>query len=196
VADPQDISAELGPSPEGGSAPEPARRRTSLIVLVCVAVGVVIIDQVTKHWVVSTILPRMTSGEGPIELLGGFLKLTYTENTGAAFSFGTGMTWVFTVIAVVVAVVIVRSSRRLGSIWWAVALGGLLGGALGNLIDRLTREPGFGRGYVVDWIAFPHFAVFNLADSAIVCSAILMVALSLFGVEFNGSARAAGTSAE
>jgi signal peptidase II len=105
------------------------------------------------------------------------------------------MTWVFTVIAAVVAVVILRSSRRLGSMWWAVALGGLLGGALGNLIDRLTREPGFGRGYVVDWIQLPHFAVFNLADSAIVCSAILMVALSLFGVEFNGRPRGGSAAA-
>ena len=86
----------------------------------------------------------------------------------------------------IVAVVILRSSLRLGSVWWAVALGGLLGGPLGNLIDRLTREPGPGRGYVVDWIAFPKFAVFNVADSAIVCSAILMVALSVFGVEFSG----------
>lgn len=198
MADPQNSPAEQGssvseepdPSPDEGAAPDPARRHTSLIVLACVAVGVIVIDQVTKHWVVSTILPRLQSGEGPIELLGGFVKLTYTENTGAAFSMGTGMTWVFTVIAAVVAIVILRSARRLGSLWWAVALGGLLGGALGNLIDRLTREPGFGRGYVVDWIQLPHFAVFNLADSAIVCSAILMVALSLFGVEFNGSPRA------
>jgi signal peptidase II len=173
------------------STPLPARRQRSLIVLACVAVGVIVLDQVTKHWVVASILPRLKSGEGPIELLGGFLKLTYTENTGAAFSMGTGMTWVFTLIAIAVAVVIIRSSRRLGSVWWAVALGGMLGGALGNLIDRLTREPGFGRGYVVDWIQFPHFAVFNLADSAIVCSAILMVALSVFGVEFDGSPRAA-----
>jgi signal peptidase II len=196
VADPEQIASEQGPAVEDGAAPEPARRRTSLIVLASVAVGVIVVDQLTKHWVVSTILPRLQSGEGPIELLGGFITLTYTENTGAAFSMGTGMTWVFTLIAVVVAVVILRSSRRLGSVWWAVALGGLLGGALGNLIDRLTREPGIGRGYVVDWIAFPHFAVFNIADSAIVCSAILMVALSIFGIEFNGSARASGTVTE
>jgi signal peptidase II len=160
-------------------------RSSTLGILLAVAFGVIVLDQLTKHWIVSSILPRMISGEGPIELLGGFVTITYTENTGAAFSMGTGMTWVFTLIAVVVAVVILRSSRRLGSIWWAVALGGLLGGALGNLVDRLTREPGFGRGYVVDWIQLPHFAVFNLADSAIVCSAILMVALSLFGVEFS-----------
>jgi signal peptidase II len=174
--------------------PDPARRRTSLIVLACVAVGVIVLDQLAKHWVVSSILPRIQSGEGPIVLLGGLVKLTYTENTGAAFSIGTGMTWIFTLIALVVAVIIIRSSRRLGSLWWAVALGGLLGGALGNLVDRLTREPGFGRGYVVDWIQLPHFAVFNLADSAIVYSAILMVALSLFGVEFDGRPRGLGSA--
>jgi len=176
------------------TAPAGASRRRSLIVLGCVAVGVVVLDQLSKHWVVSSILPRLQSGEGPIVLLGGLVKFTYTENTGAAFSMGTGMTWVFTLIAIGVAVVILRSSRRLGSVWWAVALGGLLGGAVGNLIDRLTREPGFGRGYVVDWIQLPHFAVFNLADSAIVCSAILMVALSVFGVEFDGRPRGASAA--
>ena len=196
VADPQEISgpdaisaADAAPEVDVADEPaavDPAKRRSSLIVLGSVALGVIILDQVTKHWIVDTILPRMVSGEGPIVLLGGLVKITYTQNTGAAFSMGTGMTWVFTLIAVIVAVVILRSSRRLGSILWAVALGGLLGGALGNLIDRLTREPGFGRGYVVDWIQLPNFAVFNLADSAIVCSAILMVALSLFGVEFSG----------
>jgi signal peptidase II len=83
-------------------------------------------------------------------------------------------------------IVVVRTSRKLGSLWWAVAFGGLLGGAVGNLLDRIFREPGFLRGHVVDFIALPHFAVFNLADSAIVCSAVLMVALALFGVELDG----------
>ena len=80
-----------------------------------------------------------------------------------------------------------RTSRRLGSAWWAVAFGGLLGGAIGNLLDRLFREPGFFQGHVVDWITFPNFAVFNLADSAIVCSSILMVLLALRGIEIDGS---------
>jgi len=82
--------------------------------------------------------------------------------------------------------VILRSARRLGSIGWAVAFGGLLGGLLGNLIDRIVREPSPGLGYVVDWIQLPNFAVFNIADSAIVCSAIFMVLLSLRGVDFSG----------
>jgi signal peptidase II len=178
----------LAESVADGSAPEvaPAQRQRMLLVLLGVAATVIVLDQLSKHWVVSSILPRMQSGEGPIVLLGGFLKLTYTENTGAAFSMGTGYTWIFSIIAVIVAVVILRSARRLGSLGWAVALGGLLGGLLGNLIDRITRPPGPGLGYVVDWIQFPNFAVFNIADSAIVCSAILMVLLALRGYEFAG----------
>lgn len=169
---------------------EPAKRNRCLLILGLVAVGVIVVDQVTKHWVVAVIQPRMESGEGPVTLLGGLIKLTYTENTGAAFSIGTGYTWIFTIVALVVAVVILRSARRLGSLGWAIALGGLLGGLLGNLIDRMTREPGPGLGYVVDWIQLPHFAVFNAADSAIVCSAVLMVILAVRGIEFSGGPRA------
>ena len=169
---------------------EPAKRKRCLLILGLVAIGVIIVDQVTKHWVVAVIQPRMESGEGPVTLLGGLIKLTYTENTGAAFSIGTGYTWIFTIVAIVVAVVILRSARRLGSLGWSIALGGLLGGLLGNLIDRMTREPGPGLGYVVDWIQLPNFAVFNAADSAIVCSAVLMVILALRGVEFSGAPRA------
>lgn len=165
------------------------RRNRCLLILGLVAVVVIIVDQLTKYWVVSSIRPRIESGEGPIVLLGGFLKLTSAKNTGAAFSIGTGYTWIFSIVAVVVAVVIVRSSRRLGSVGWAIALGGLLGGLLGNLIDRITREPGPGLGYVVDWIQLPNFAVFNAADSSIVCSSILMIILAIRGVEFSGPAR-------
>ncbi len=168
---------------------DPQRRRRSLIVLGAVAVSVVVIDQLVKLWVVTSIKPRIETGEGPIVMLGGLLKFTYVENTGAAFSLGTGYTWIFSIIAVVVAIVIVRSARRLGSVWWAVALGGLLGGSLGNLTDRLMREPSPGLGYVVDFIQLPNFAVFNIADMCIVGSAILMVLLSLRGVEFSGPPR-------
>lgn len=168
------------------AAVDPARRRRSLIVLACVAVGVIVLDQATKAMVVASMRPRLLSGEGPIVLLGGLVKITYAENTGASFSFGEGFTWIFSLIAIVVAIVIIRTAKRLGSIWWAVALGGLLGGSVGNLIDRLTRAPGPGRGYVVDFIQLPHFAVFNVADMAITGSAVLMVILALRGVEFAG----------
>lgn len=162
-------------------------RRTCLIVLAGVALGVVLIDRLTKAWAVDTMLPRIQSGQGPIDLLGPWLRLTYTENTGAAFSIGTGYTWIFSVFAVIVAIVIVRTSRQLGSIGWSVALGGLLGGLLGNLIDRLTRPPGPGLGSVVDFIAFPNFPVFNVADMCIVGSAALMVVLSLRGIDYRGA---------
>ncbi len=157
-----------------------------MIVLACVAVAAIILDHLAKQWAIDTLLTRLQSGEGPIQVIGSWVQLTYTENTGAAFSMGTGYTWIFSVIAIVVAIVILRTARKLGSIGWAIALGGLLGGLLGNLIDRLTREPGFGRGFVVDFIQFPNFPVFNVADSFITCSAALMVILTLFGVDYRG----------
>ena len=148
---------------------------------------VLILDRLTKAWAVEVMLPRVQSGgEGPINVIGTFVRLTYTENTGAAFSLGTGYTWIFSIIAIVVAVVIIRTSRQLGSIGWAVAFGGLLGGLLGNLLDRITRPPSPGMGSVVDFIAFPNFPVFNVADMAIVGSAGLMVLLSIRGIEIKG----------
>jgi len=160
-----------------------------MIVVAVVAVIVIALDQWTKNWALTTMRLRMgADGEGPINLAGTWLRLVYVENTGAAFSLGTGVTWIFSLIAVIVIIVIIRTATRLGSIWWAVALGGLLGGATGNLIDRLTRAPGVGRGYVVDFIQLPYWPVFNVADMCVVGSAILMVALTLFGVSYKGAA--------
>lgn len=160
-----------------------------MIVVAVVAVIVIALDQWTKNWALTTMRPRMAAGgEGPINLAGTWLRLIYVENTGAAFSLGTGVTWLFSLIAVIVIIVIIRTATRLGSIWWAVALGGLLGGAIGNLIDRLTRAPGVGRGFVVDFIQLPYWPVFNVADMSVVGSAILMVALTLFGVAYKGAA--------
>ncbi|MDP2014874.1 MAG: signal peptidase II [Actinomycetota bacterium] len=166
------------------------RRNTRpIITLICVALGVVVLDQLTKAWAVAQLRPRLfPGGEGPIEIIGSLLRLTYTENTGAAFSMGNGFTWVFSIVALVVVIVIIRSARELGSVLWAIALGGLLGGALGNLIDRLTREPGFGQGYVVDFIQLPNFPVFNVADMSLTLSAVLMVVLALKGVDYRGAA--------
>ncbi len=156
------------------------------MILGSVVAGVVVIDQVTKALAVAYLRPRIEAGEGPLDLIGPILKLTYTLNSGAAFSIGTGFTWIFTAIAVVVVIVIARTARRLGSLWWAIALGGLLGGAIGNLLDRAFRYPGPGRGYVVDFLELPRWPIFNVADMAVVGSAILMVILSLTGVELGG----------
>lgn len=168
----------------------PARRTVGLVFVV--AFGVIVLDQLTKLWAQQVLLPRILAGEGPIEVLGSLLRFTYAENTGAAFSLGTGYTWVFTLIACVVVVVIIRVSRQLGSVAWAIALGGLLGGAVGNLIDRLFRAPGVGRGFVVDFIQVPYWPIFNVADSFVVCSAVAMVILSWRGVPLGGRAGSGG----
>jgi signal peptidase II len=157
------------------------RRRLPLVVA-GIAVLVLTVDQVTKAWAVSALTDR-----GPVDLVGSLLRLDLTRNAGAAFSFATGMTWIFTLIAVTVAVTIVRLSRRLGSVGWSVALGLLLGGALGNLTDRLFRAPGFAVGHVVDFLELPHWPVFNIADSCIVSSALLIGLLGLRGIGVDGS---------
>ena len=166
---------------DGEISAEPTVQRRRLRLLVTVALLVVLLDQISKYLIV-----RNMSTREPIALLGGFLTITYTRNPGAAFSLGTGFTFLFTGVALAVVVVILRTATRLFSIWWALALGALLGGAIGNLADRMFRAPGVGRGYVVDWIQLPHFAVFNLADSAISCAAVAIVLLSLLGYDLDG----------
>jgi lipoprotein signal peptidase len=178
----------MSSEPEASAVPDetlvrPSRHLTPL--LLAVAAGVWVLDQVTKVLIVQ-VMPTHSD----VRLLGGLLTITYTRNPGAAFSFGTGSTWVFTVIAVAVAVVIVRTSRHLESTPWALCLGGLLGGAVGNLTDRVFRAPHPFQGHVVDFIRPSHFAVFNVADSAITCSAIGMVLLSVLGLEYDGRRRA------
>ncbi len=173
-------------------------RRPRTRLLLTLAAAVLAADLATKLLVVATIDP----GENT-RLLGGLVYLTQARNTGAAFSLAEGFTVVFTLIAVTVAVVIVRTARRLASTGWAVALGLVLGGAVGNLIDRVFRDPGFLRGGVVDFLSVfgPDgrvFPVFNVADSAIVCGGVLGVLLALRGIEFDGSTakdRAAADSA-
>lgn len=157
-------------------------RRRHVGVLFAVAAFVIAADVISKIIVVAKL-----SGRPPVRLLDGLLTLDYTRNAGAAFSIGTGATYLFGIVAVAVIVVILRTSRRLFSSPWAAVLGLLLGGATGNLIDRLLRSPGVMRGYVVDWIQLPHFAVFNLADSAISIGGVLAVLLALTGRQLDGS---------
>ena len=145
--------------------------------LLAVAAGVLALDVVTKLLAVRELTDRE-----PISLLGGLLTLRLVRNPGAAFGMAQGLTIVFTCVALGVVVVILRVARRLQSGWWAVALGLVLGGALGNLLDRLLRSPAPGRGHVVDFLELPRWPVFNLADSAIVVAAVLMVGLTARGV--------------
>ncbi len=153
-----------------------------MVLLAGVALVVLALDIGTKVLVVAELEGRRT-----VELLGGQLLLRVSRNPGAAFSFAEGATLLFTAVAVAVVVVILRVARRLHSSGWAAALGLLLGGASGNLVDRLLRSPGPGRGAVVDFIDFQVWPSFNVADSAIVTGGVLAVLLSLRGIELDGT---------
>jgi signal peptidase II len=152
-----------------------------------IAVGVLALDIVTKVVAVAQLEDR-----APVRILGGLVYLQLLRNPGAAFSLATGYTWVLTIVAIAVVVVIVRVARRLRSTGWAVALGLVLGGALGNLTDRLFRSPGPLRGHVVDIVSLlaPDgrvWPVFNIADSSIVTGGVLLVLLALLGRELDGT---------
>jgi signal peptidase II len=163
----------------GDEAPRRVRR---IPVLIGVALLAYLLDLLSKIWVVHSL-----ENHDSVHVIGHYLKLDAIRNAGAAFSLGQGMTIVFTVIAVGVIAVIARLSRKLYSVPWAIALGLLLGGAFGNLTDRVFRSPGGFQGRVVDFIEPVHFAVFNLADSAITCGGVLIVLLSFLGVEPDGT---------
>ena len=185
---PDDPTDSAVPEPAPESVAVAARRRT-IPILLTVAALALLLDAVSKLIVVATLSHR-----APVRLPGGFLYLTLWRNPGAAFSIGESRTWLFTLIAAAVVVVILRVSRRLRSVPWACALGLLLAGALGNLGDRIFRSPGLFRGHVVDFLQFPtfpivhyDFPVFNLADSSIVVGGCLMVLLSFLGMQPDGT---------
>ncbi|MGH3984364.1 MAG: signal peptidase II [Pseudonocardiaceae bacterium] len=185
---------DVNPSQHGGEAaagdqhiPEvsPGRRRTGL--LAAAAAGTLLLDVLSKIAVVAVL-----EGRPPVELLGGGLYLIVYRNAGAAFSMATGFTWLLSLIALGVVVAIVRLAPRLRSTGWALGLGLVLGGALGNLVDRLLRAPGPLRGHVVDFLSLlapdgSVWPVFNLADSAIVCGGVMLVLLAATGRDFDGS---------
>jgi lipoprotein signal peptidase len=166
-----------------------AERPRRVGVLVAVAAVALALDVISKVLIVA-----LMPGRPPIRLLGGLVTLRELRNSGAAFNIGTGagVTLVFTLIAAGVVVAILRYARRLRSVPWAITLGLLLGGALGNLADRVLRSPAPFRGHVVDWIELPHWPVFNLADSAIVCGGALAVLLAYRGLQVDGTVQRAG----
>jgi signal peptidase II len=161
-----------------------------IVLFFAVADVILALDAISKAIVVA----KLPEDHAPVRVLGGAIYLQQTRNSGAAFSLGTGFTVILTVIAVAVVVFIVRTAGRMRSTAWAIALGLILGGALGNLADRVFRAPGIGRGHVVDWIsAFgpngDKWPIFNIADSAIVCGAILAAILMLRGIDIEGTPR-------
>nr|WP_229715501.1 signal peptidase II [Mangrovihabitans endophyticus] len=172
---------------EAAVSGRPGFTRTAVSVLAGTAVAATVLDQVVKH--LST--EHLTEGE-PVRILGGLIYLSLMRNSGAAFSMGSGYTWVFPLITVAVIGWIGWMTRRLRSVPWAIALGLVLGGALGNLIDRLFRAPGPMRGHVVDMISVfaPYaekFPVFNIADSCLTVGVALAVLLELAGRQRDGT---------
>ncbi len=185
-ADTAGTASEAGTATEAGqpdvpapqTPPETPRRRLRL--LVSVAAVVLVLDIVTKVLAVRLLPPGQ-----PVSIIGDTVTWTLVRNSGAAFSMATGYTWVLTLIATGVVVGIFWMGRRLVSPWWAVGLGMILGGAMGNLVDRFFRAPGPLRGHVVDFLSVGWWPVFNVADPSVVGGAILLVVLSMFGFDFD-----------
>lgn len=169
---------EVDPVPAPQAEPAAPPRRLGL--LLSVASVVLMADVVTKVLAVKMLTPGQ-----PVPIIGDTVTWTLVRNSGAAFSMATSYTWVLTLIASSVVLGIIWMSRRLVSPWWAVGLGMILGGALGNLVDRFFRAPGHLQGHVVDFLSIGWWPVFNVADPAVVGGAILLVALSVFGFDFD-----------
>lgn len=165
-------------SQQSSSSPSRALR----LGLLGVALAVIAIDQLTKIWAQSAL------GDGQvIKVLGDFLSLRLVYNPGAALSIANGQTWLITIVVIAVSVGIVKLSSRLTSPAWVISLALVLGGGVGNLIDRLFRAPGFARGHVIDFIDYNGWFVGNVADIAIVGGAAIAIGLVLFGIDFDGT---------
>lgn len=162
----------------------PLRQAAAGIIIASLAVLVLAADQFAKLLAIAELPP-----EQPVPIIGDFLIFYLVRNPGAAFSLGEGVTWIFTIAMAAVAVAIVVIARRIRSRVWAVVLGLLLGGVLGNLTDRLFREPGFAVGHVIDYISTPWMmpAIYNVADIFIVTMMISVALLVLVGLRFDGT---------
>jgi signal peptidase II len=170
-------------STESNAEPAPPRRA---FILVVTALVVFALDLAAKIVVLAQL-----DGKEPVRVLGGLVYLQIVRNPGAAFSIATGMTWVLALVAVGVVVAIIWILPKLRSTGWALGLGLVLAGALGNLVDRLFRAPGPLRGHVIDFVSLfgpdgQYWPVFNVADSAIVVGGILIVLMALLGREYDG----------
>jgi signal peptidase II len=165
------------------------------LIFVLVAAGGLLIDQISK-----IIAVRLLDPAEPLELLGGLLTLRLIRNPGAAFSLGENLTFVFALLALsVVCFVLIKLAPRIDHPGWAVALGLLVAGVSGNLMDRLFRAPGVLRGHVVDFFQLPHFAIFNVADICITSAAVLIMILAVIknvGIDGERYSRTAGPPGE
>ena len=149
-------------------------RRLSLVQRIfALAFFVWAVDFLTKNWALANL------SSTPRKILGEFLQLTLLKNPGAAFSFATEFTIIFTAISTAVMIFILKFSPRITSPGWSYVAGLVLGGVLGNLSDRFFREPGFLYGHVIDWIELPNWPIFNVADSSITIAAVIAFTLTV-----------------
>ncbi len=156
--------------------------RTTAGLSFAVAAAALVLDLASKQLAV-----RELTGRAPVEVVGNLLELRLVRNPGAAFSAGASLTPVISVVALVATAVVVYYTLQARHRGWAVALGLLLAGVSGNLVDRLFRAPGPFRGHVVDFFALPNWPVFNVADMCINVAAVLFVVLLLRGVRLDGT---------
>jgi signal peptidase II len=165
------------------SGPQETRQnhRRCLTLFAVIAVTAYLVDLVSKVVVVKEL-----TGRASVRVVGDLLSLTLARNPGAAFSTGTSYTVLLSLVALVAACAVLFFARRLGSTGWAIGLGFLLAGILGNLTDRLFREPGPFRGHVVDFLQLPHWPIFNVADMCINVAAAIVVVQALRGVSVSG----------
>lgn len=171
-------STPTSAGPKGSGARRRLSRGTVLGTIAVIGAVLAVIDQATKNWAVQS-LPLLD----PQPFIGEILQLTLLYNSGAAWGMGSEITPVVTCLQIAIVIgVIVFAVKAVRSAWYTVALGLVMGGALGNIHDRLLREPGPFRGAVVDFLELPNWPVFNVADMAVVGGAIMVVALGLFGV--------------
>ncbi len=132
------------------------------------AAGVVVVDQLTKTWALSAL------ADGPVHLV-GTLRLALTHNTAGAFGLGGGLVPLLALGALAVVVYLVISGAAASRLPVAIAMGLLLGGAVGNLADRVFRDPGFLRGAVVDFVDLQFWPVFNVADMGITVGCVMLL---------------------
>lgn len=171
---------------DAGRVTSGIRRPVVVTVLVLVAVVVLVLDQVSKAWAEANLTPL---DQQP--LLGPLLHLRLLYNSGAAWGMGSGSTPVVTALQLAIALaVVLYAVLRVRSPWWTIALALVLGGALGNIHDRLLRPPSPFHGEVVDFLELPHWPIFNVADMSVVSGAILIVILGLVGVHTDPTAPA------
>jgi signal peptidase II len=148
-----------------------------LLTVTGVGILVVTLDQLTKLAALEFLTPGASK-----PFIGELLKLYLIRNDSAAFSIGMGQTWIFTILSSLAAAALLWYGPKVKTRGWALIAGGLLGGVVGNLIDRITREPGFPNGHVIDFLQLPFgFPIFNIADSAIVISMSIVVIRILRG---------------